>query len=79
MVRRQNKDPGVNPMIQKVTAGKVTVGCKVGVTSDLEFSLVQTKKVERKAVSSSDSEEEKGDKITVAYKSTRSAVSCYFC
>lgn len=41
----------------------------------LHLLPVQTKKVERKAVSSSDSEEEKEDKITVAYKSTRSAVS----
>uniref|UniRef100_H3DBU2 Ring finger protein 113A n=1 Tax=Tetraodon nigroviridis TaxID=99883 RepID=H3DBU2_TETNG len=49
VVRRENKDTRVNPMIQK------------------------TKKVERKAVSSSDSEEDKEDKITVAYKSTRSA------
>lgn len=55
VVRRENKDTRVNPMIQK------------------------TKRVERKAVSSSDSDEEKEDKITVAYKSTRSAVSCYFC
>ncbi|XP_003965008.1 E3 ubiquitin-protein ligase RNF113A [Takifugu rubripes] len=35
--------------------------------------IQKTKKVEKKAVSSSDSEEEKEDKITVAYKSTRSA------
>lgn len=44
----------------------------------LHLAPVQTKKVERKAVSSSDSEEEKEDKITVAYKSTRSAVSRLF-
>uniref|UniRef100_A0A8C6NHU5 Ring finger protein 113A n=1 Tax=Nothobranchius furzeri TaxID=105023 RepID=A0A8C6NHU5_NOTFU len=38
--------------------------------------IQKTKKVERDAVSSSESEEEKGDKkITVAYKSSRSAVS----
>lgn len=47
-------------------------------TSALFSFSVQTKKVERKAVSSSDSEEEKEDKITVAYKSTRSAVSWRF-
>lgn len=79
VVRRENKDTRVNPMIQKVMLKKVTFGCNIGGKSDLDFALVQTKKVERKAVSSSDSEEEKEDKITVAYKSTRSAVSCYFC
>lgn len=41
-------------------------------------ALFQTKRVEKKAVSSSDSDEEKDDKITVAYKSTRSAVSRHF-
>uniref|UniRef100_A0A3Q3J3R4 RING-type domain-containing protein n=1 Tax=Monopterus albus TaxID=43700 RepID=A0A3Q3J3R4_MONAL len=50
VVRREKKDTGVNPMIQR------------------------TKKVERDAVSSSESEDDKEDKkITVAYKSTRSA------
>lgn len=45
--------------------------------SDLgHFLSAQSKKVERDAVSSSESEEDKEDKkITVAYKSTRSAVS----
>lgn len=67
------------PHDPKGNAGKVTFGRSIGGKSDLDFTRVQTKKVERKAVSSSDSEEEKEDKITVAYKSTRSAVSCYFC
>lgn len=41
--------------------------------------FVQTKKVERDAVSSSESEDEKEDKkMTVSYKSTRSAVSWLF-
>lgn len=40
---------------------------------------IQTKKVEREAVTSSESEEEKDEKsVTVAYKSTRSAVSRVF-
>lgn len=40
---------------------------------------VQSKKVERDAVSSSESEDDKEEKkVTVAYKSTRSAVSYDF-
>lgn len=38
------------------------------------IKFFQTKKVERDALSSSDSDEGKDDKITVSYKSTRSAV-----
>lgn len=38
-------------------------------------ACVQSKKVERDAMSSSESEDDKEDKITVAYKSKRSAVS----
>lgn len=79
VVRRENKDTRVNPMIQKVMLEKLHLFVISGGKSDLDFALVQTKKVERKAVSSSDSEEETEDKITVAYKSTRSAVRCYFC
>lgn len=40
-------------------------------------SFNQTKKVERDAVSSSENEDDKEDKVTVAYKSTRSAVSLW--
>jgi hypothetical protein len=42
--------------------------------ADVFFPL-QSKKVEKEAVSSSEDEETKEKKITVAYKSTRSAVS----
>lgn len=42
---------------------------------DSSLAPVQSKRVERDAVSSSESEEDKEKKITVAYKSTRSAVS----
>lgn len=80
VVRRENKDTRVNPMIQKVMLKKLhyNISYNIRGKSDLDFVLIQTKKVERKDVSSSDSEEEKDHKITVAYKSTRSAVGYYF-
>ena len=47
--------------------------------SDTGILSVQSKKVERDAVSSSESEDDKEDKkITVSYKSSRSAVSYGF-
>lgn len=74
VVRRESKDARVNPMIQKVMLKNLHLVGTSG-ASLTSILLVQTKKVERKVVSSSDSEED--DKITVAYKSTRSAVSSY--
>lgn len=63
-------------MIQKVQQLKK---CKYGIqligSLTCFVSFNQTKRVERDAVSSSESEDDKEDKITVAYKSTRSAVS----
>lgn len=89
-VVRKKKAAATNPMIQKVCRDFIMLheiyiicllrSCCVHWSRNQQLHTaqpaLQTKKVEKEEVSSSESEEEKEDKsVTVSYKSTRSAVS----
>lgn len=83
VVRKEKKTGSANPMIQRVTSHDwLQTNQSLYETFFYSvksfFSSPQTKKVEREELSSAESDEEKErKKVTVAYKSTRSAVS-YF-
>lgn len=81
VVRRSKKETRVNPMIQKARDSHFKIQFhryrRVSWLDEhyCDSIPIQTKKVERDAVSSSESDVDKEEKITVSYKSTRSAVS----